>query len=337
MDLQICTPEFTAGACYGMPNDEYHSNKAISLSKLKLFLESPRLFQGKYITDEMPTVESDALRRGSAQHVYTLEGLDAFNGEFCVIGDLPFRSKDDKAASICYLNDILDDPLPQDKLADLIKMKKDEVFGFFSSLPGKTRVTRDELDTIRKVDKAVKAHPIARDLLAMGIPEVSFRSEYNKSAGFAIQCRTDWLNVLGCETSEGEGYLVDLKTVASMDRWDKNYFNLGYWMQWPFYCETMKAAVGEYPAKRMYYIVAETSWPHRVIVRMPNPDERDMAMSEIERGFQGLTHSIQHDDWNEPGWDQLQIQTLDGWAERVVSKKTDRHIIDDGSQPSLSE
>lgn len=336
VEIHPYTPEFKTGACHGMPNAAYHAHSSISLSKLGVYLDSPLFFKGRYITGELPNEETDALRRGSAQHVYTLEGLEEFHREFAIVEDLPFRSKEEKAAAIDQLNSILTDPLSPGELSALVSMKKDDVLKLFLSRPGKSRIESSELETIRAVDRAVKAHPIASQLLSVGVPEVSFRSAFNDKAGFSIQCRTDWLNPYGCEISEGRPYMADLKTVKTLDRWDKNYFNFGYWLQWPFYRETMRAAVGEYPAERMYLIVAETDWPNRVVVRVPDPADDELAMREIARGFAGITRSIKSQDWNEPGWDQLQIQSLKGWAERTLDQKHDSKVIEPSEQPSIT-
>ena len=318
MSLKQYDPKiFKSGACVGMPNAVYHSNPAISLSKIKVFLESPEIFEGQYLTGELERRESDALRRGSAQHVFTLEGEQTFAKEFAVLPELNWRSKADKLESACLLNSNLYEPLPESSIEPLASGKRDDILAFFSDQAGPSYVTNEEIETVRAVDAAIKAHPLAAALLAQGTAEVSFRSAVGK-LGFAVQCRTDWLNEDGCTASDDEPYMLDLKTVASLDRWDKNFQDLGYWMQWPFYCKTMEAAFGQLVAQRGYFVVAETQWPYRVRVCQPDPEDWGYAMSEIERGFNGIARCLKTGIWKSPDWDKLQIQGLPGWARHRI-------------------
>lgn len=312
--IQEYEADFETGVCTGMPNAVYHSNtEAISLSKLKLFLESPEIYYGTYITGETPRKETDALRCGSAQHVFSLEGCEAFEREFAVLPELKWRSKADKAETIPLLNSALDEPLADSALEPLYLANKEEILAFFTDFPGRTHLVDNEMEVIKRVDAAIKEHPLAGPLLDAGVPEVTFRSGVSKELGFAVQCRADWINPVGCESSGGQPYLLDLKTVANLDRWERNFLDCGYWLQWPYYCNVMQAVCGERPAKLMFFVVAETQWPWRVRVRVPDSQDWQPALQEIERGFRGISYARKNNAWQEPGADLAQVQSLPAW------------------------
>lgn len=336
MDIPKYTPDFTHGCCIGMPNGTYHANKAVSLSKLKVFLNSRRHYEGQYLTGEHDRPESDALRKGSAQHAYTLEGGDAFNADFAVVGELGFKNGEEKWESIKRLNSILIEPLDHSALEPLQKFKKDDIIAFFVDMPGKSRVTQDEADTILSVDEAVKAHPIASQLLAAGYAEVSFRSLVSEKLGYAVQCRTDWFNPDGCTASDGLPYFADLKTVASLDRWDKAWYDFGYHLQWPFYREVQKVSCGKIVAERCYFIVAETQWPFRVIVRTPNEQDWDHDMMQVERGILGMAQAFKDKDFNDPHWDKTQVQSpLKPWQRHEIENAGEVLLLESPEQQSL--
>lgn len=318
VDIASYTNEWTHGACAGMSNELYHSHGSVSLSKLKMAIESLQYYHGRYVSGEMPGKTSDALRKGSAQHAYTLEGVEAFNSEFVEVANLPFRVKEDKWNSIMAMNETLFSPQPIDSLKELMTWKKDEVMAYFGALPGREHITKEEAITIKKVDAAVKAHPLAAALLAKGIPEVSFRSKHSEQNGYSIQCRPDWLNTEGCKASELVPYIADLKTVDSLERWNKNYYDFGYWLQEAFYLETIEASVGHRAAQKLFFIVAETQWPYRVVVKEPDPEDNELALHMILSGFNALTKAYTSDVWRDAGWDQLQTQSLKPWARREI-------------------
>jgi hypothetical protein len=320
MTIPAYTDKFTHGCCSGMPNELYHAHSSVSLSKLKVANESLLHYHGRYVSGAAAHKSSDALRKGSAQHVYTLEGEDAFNAEFVVVPNLPYKKKEEKWDAILAMNATLFEPLPHNGLTHLLTGKKEDTLAFFAGLPGLQHITAKEFAVLKRVDIAVKAHPIAADLLSIGMAEVSFRSKHSKDHGYSIQCRPDWLNVLGCEASDGESYFTDLKTVASLDRWDKSYYDFGYWLQEPFYKETMAAATGKEIAKKLYFIVAEMEWPFRVVVRTTDPEHHALGLHLIQSGFAALTNAYRTNNWQTPGWDEVQDQTMKGWAIKEIEE-----------------
>ena len=336
-DIPQYGPNFTAGVCTGMPNVAYHADPAVSLSKLKVYLDNPLEYWGKFVSGESSGIEKDPFRIGSANHCYLLEGEDAFWRQFAVVEDLKFIGKENKERAVRALNSTLLNPLPEERILPVATLSKDSILEFFEGHPGKTRITDSELSEVRAVTEAVRAHPLASRLLSSGLPEVTFRSSPSPTLGFAVQCRPDWLSTQGCDVSEGEPFIADLKTVESLDRWQRNWDSLLYALQWPFYCEVMKAAVGERIATRCYFIVAEKQWPNRVRVMPPDPDEWGSAMAAIDRGFRGIAYSMKTGQWEEPGWDKLQVQSSSRWVLRKLEGDAGySRMVDLDEQPSLT-
>jgi len=85
------------GCIIGYPNDVYHAAvdengfPIISSSKLFMFHQRPRLFQGTYVTAEVERPVTDALVTGSAGHAFLLEGESEFLKQFATIG-APLKS-----------------------------------------------------------------------------------------------------------------------------------------------------------------------------------------------------------------------------------------------------
>ena len=190
-------------------NEQYHANSAISHSKLELFRRRPISYYRRFIARTVARPETtEAFRIGSAAHCAVLEP-DQFWARYALRPDgIDRRTKDGKAA-----------------FAE-----------FESANVGKVVIAKDEAGDVEEMTAAVQHHPLASQLLAVGLPELSWRVE--PVGGMALQCRTDWFNPAGCELSGGRPYVAALKTVESLDseswsfitnsfRWDRWLRSLG--------------------------------------------------------------------------------------------------------------
>lgn len=215
---------------------DYHANGAISHSKLECFRRRPALFYKKYVAKTLPqSEESKAFRLGSAVHCAILEE-STFSSRYAVKPDLDRRTKEGKAQ-----------------------------FADWSALnAGKTFIDAEELATTIAMRVAVGEHPIARELLSSGQPEVTWRVPQANALG-ALQCRTDWWNADGCETSAGAPYVVDIKTVESLDsdafrNFERAAFSFGYHRQAGFYLPLINELHPK-PVAQMYYVAIEKVEP----------------------------------------------------------------------------
>jgi exodeoxyribonuclease VIII len=223
------------------PIEHYHANAAISHSKLECFRRRPALFFKRYVAKTLPqSEESKAFRLGSAVHCAILEE-STFAERYAVKPDLDRRTKEGKAQ-----------------------------FADWSALnAGKTFIDAEELATTIAMRVAVGEHPIARELLSAGQPEVTWRVPQANALG-ALQCRTDWWNAEGCAATEGQPYVVDIKTVESLDsdafrNFERAAFSYGYHRQAGFYLPLINELHSR-SVSRMYYVAVEKVEPFGVAV-----------------------------------------------------------------------
>jgi hypothetical protein len=269
-------------------NADYHANRAISHSKLECYRRRPALFYKRFVLQMLPPPkESNALRIGSAAHCAILEE-QAFLERYVVLPDIDRRTKEGKA-----------------------------LFAEFSAQhAGKTFLTEDELDQLMQMRIAVEAHPIARELLSAGQPEVTWRTP--DMHGMRLQCRTDWWNAEGCEASDGKPYVVDIKTVESLDRdafrnFERAVFSFGYHRQAGFYLPLINE-LHDKPVSRMYYIAVEKVEPYGVGVYRLSDEAIGRGMDENTTDLMRLKRSFDEDDWPniEPGVRELGLPTWYG-------------------------
>jgi exodeoxyribonuclease VIII len=222
-------------------NEVYHANEAISHSKLELFRRRPISYYRRFVAKTVARPEpTEAFRLGSAAHCAVLEP-DQFWQRYALRPDgIDRRTKDGKAA-----------------FAE-----------FEAANAGKTIITQDEKVAVEQMTVAVLLHPLASQLLAAGSPELSWRVSPENS--LALQCRTDWFNVAGCELSSGRPYVADIKTVESLDadafrNFERACFNFGYHRQAGFYLPLITEIIGS-PVFDFLFIVVEKAEPYGVAV-----------------------------------------------------------------------
>lgn len=252
------------------PNAVYHANPAISHSKLETFRRRPALYFRKYISRTIEREEpSSAFRFGSAAHSLVLEP-GTWVDRYAIKPDgMDRRTKDGK-----------------------------EAFAKFeAAAAGKTILDMDEVATVTKLAEAVRNHPLASQLLAHGIPEATWRT----TGTMPLQCRTDWFNPAGCELSEGRPYVVDLKTVESLDdgafaNFEKAVFRYGYHRQAGFYLPLITEVWGR-PVYDFFFVAAEKVEPYGVAVYRLKDDAVACGQDETIDDLRALKHCIENNDW----------------------------------------
>ena len=253
-------------------NEQYHSNDAISHSKLALFRRRPISYYRRCIARTVARPETTAaFRIGSAAHCAVLEP-DQFWQRYALRPDgIDRRTKDGKAA-----------------FAE-----------FEAANVGKTVITQDEAGAVQEMKAAVQLHPLASQLLAAGKPELSWRVEPN--GGLALQCRTDWFNPTGCELSGGRPYVADLKTVESLDsdafrNFERACFNFGYHRQAGFYLPLITEIVGS-PVFDFYFIAVEKVEPYGVAVYRLSDAATARGHDETITDLLRLQNCIKSEQW----------------------------------------
>jgi hypothetical protein len=206
-DAEQTTPPAPLGVIRGESSDLYHAQDNVSASRLRVFKRrpgGPALYFKRFIEKSLPHEESDALTEGSALHTLVLEP-NKFDAEYAILPE-----------------DAPDRPTKQ-----MLKAKKpspesqariDWWRSFAEQTKGKTILDAGVVARLRGMAGMVHAHSAAAQLLSQGEPEVSWRT---RAGGLKhlppLQCRTDWINLTGCELSKGRPYVVDIKSTATLD------------------------------------------------------------------------------------------------------------------------
>ena len=115
--------------------------------------------------------------------------------------------------------------------------------------------------------EAVRANPLASQLLEQGTPELSWRVE---TGAIPLQCRTDWFAHIGCALTGGRPYVADLKTIDSLDAdafrsFERACFQFGYHRQAGFYLPLITEVIGA-PVTDFFFIAVEKQAPYGVAV-----------------------------------------------------------------------
>lgn len=251
-------------------SETYHANPAVSHSKLETFRRRPALYHRKYILKSIAQPEpSSAFRLGSAAHCAVLEPKE-FSSRYIVRPQgIDRRTKDGKEAWMKFENDNA----------------------------GKTVMDCDEMATVLQLEGAVRAHPLAAELLAAGSPELVWRS----AGPFPIQCRTDWFNLAGCSLSNGRPYVADLKTVESLEdgafgNFERAVFRYGYHRQAGFYLPLISEIIRK-PIFDFFFVAVEKIEPFGVAVYRLSDEAVSRGTDETIDDLRRLKACIANNDW----------------------------------------
>ena len=192
-------------------SEEYHADSAnsVSHSELECFAQSPRLYEGRYLTGEFPREESAALDLGIVLHAELLE---------------------DKRK-----HELIPDSVLSASGARQGNAWKD----FANANVGKILLKASEYEPVLRMRESIERHEAARRLLfdAAGQIEYSIRFEC-PITGIQRRARLDKL--LG-------NVIVDLKSCrdASPKAFSRHAFEYAYHRQCAFYQDAIEALTGE--------------------------------------------------------------------------------------------
>ncbi len=253
-------------------SEVYHSNTAVSHSKLELFRRRPISYFRRFIAKTVARPETtEAFRIGSAAHCAVLEP-DEFRNRYAQRPEgIDRRTKDGKTA--------------------FAQFEAENV--------GKVIIDSGELGDVREMTAAVQHHPLASQLLAAGLSELSWRVE--PVGGMALQCRTDWFNAAGCELSGGRPYVMDLKTVESLDadafcNFERACFSFGYHRQAGFYLPLISEITGV-PVFDFFFVAVEKAEPYGVAVYRLSDAAVARGHDETITDLISLNRSIKTQQW----------------------------------------
>lgn len=243
-------------------NKEYRQMEGISKSSLELFKKSPLHY--KY-SIENPTTDTPSLLFGRAAHKYILEKED-FDNEFAVCPEINRRTK----------------------------AGQEEYAQFLADANGRDVISADQFETIKQMDAAIDAVPLARQLLT-GEHEVSYFWE-DVPTGEICKCRPDCLT-----TFEGKKLIVDYKTAdgCADGQFERNVRKFNYKLQSGHYCEGLfNCELEEYG---FAFVAQEKKPPYAVRVFFCDPEFIREGQDEF-RTLMGIYHECKtQDKW--PGYE----------------------------------
>lgn len=260
-------------------DDAYHAKRALSVSKLKDFVDGPLFFYQKHIERSVPDEDTDGRREGRLFHSLMRFGRERFAAEFPVVpdfGDCRFSAN---------------------------KAKRD---AWRAEHPNweTNEVDADTNRMLMRMFDSVMSHKIARDLVtAEGAEcEVSWRAR-SENLPFAVQCRTDLINFKGCVTSQRRPFVVDYKSIRNLTRggdyrriWENEYVDRRYFLQDPFYLSVLDLA-GLKDDFEFYYVVTEKNPPHATAVFSSDEIARGTGRRVIRDKINELAECLENNKW----------------------------------------
>lgn len=254
----------------------YHSDVSrISKSGLDYIAKSPAHYWERYLNpNREPERKTDALVEGNAFHVLTLEA-DKFPHHFVI---MPKFSGTGSVA------------------------KKDE---FLQTNAEKSIITMDQYDKVRRMRDSVMKHPIASQLIAVGIAETTLKWE-DPVTDAPCKCRKDWWN-------PSNQLIVDLKSTedASEEGFAKSSFKYRYHVQGAFYLDGARA--NNLNPQGFVFIAVEKKPPYLVNVFYMPDDIIDFGRRIYVSDLQTYMNCRQANQW--PGYDvQIKPLNLPSWV-----------------------
>lgn len=253
------------GIYLDLSNEEYHASDGISNSGLSLIGESP----ASYIWSKNAPVNEDKtkpLDLGTAVHCAVLEP-DKFEGRFVICPEVNRRT-----------------------IAG-----RDEERAFFADCyeTGRTPMTAEEGKQIAFMRDSVMAHPDAKWLLQSdGVSEASIYWNDNET-GELCRIRPDRM-------INDRPIIIDVKTVAGMDRFRNQAFEFSYHQQDAFYSTGYKQHFGEDPLF-LFLIVSSTVNCGRYPVRVSPLDEeaKELGRQLYRKNLNEYHRCRVEDDWHD--------------------------------------
>lgn len=252
------------------PISTYHANDAYSHSKLETFRRRPALYFKRFVEKSIPAPEpTTAFRIGSAAHALVLEPA-TFSERFVTKPEgIDRRTKEGKTAWS----------------------------QFEAETVGKTIIDADELHAVEQMQDAVINHPLATQLFSAGKPELTWRT----SSEIRLQCRTDWFAGDGCELSSGRPYVVDLKTVESLDadafrNFERSVFQFGYHRQAGFYLPLITEILGTI-VQDFFFVAVEKVEPFGCAVFRLSDDALTLGADETVADLKRLIACARENNW----------------------------------------
>jgi hypothetical protein len=255
------------------PIEVYHANDCVGHSRLEVFRHpdrGPARYHGQYIAKTIPGFQgSTATEFGQALDSLVLEKKRIFKPH-----PTTYMGKDGNKAAAPLVEK------PWNWNANDCKAWREQNKDFVILSPDAG--DPDGAPNVDACNFAVQANPIAAALLGAGEAQLSFRYDFGP---FRVQVRPDWWNKDGVTLPDGTklpNYIVDLKSAADADQFERNRRSLGYDRQAALYSELVRMVLAdtggihleEVPQIPFFFLVVYKSAPVQAVVTVL--DKRDL-------------------------------------------------------------
>jgi len=258
---------------------EYRATDCVGSHRLEDLTPFPIRYKLRYITKELPErADTPAFRFGRFFHTYSLEGETVVGQRYVKIPNYaPARPTSRQLEA--------ESPSPKSKAQ--MKWWAD----FDLAAAGREQIDENEWDQATKMVESVRAKPVVADLFKAGNPEVTFR---HKMASYGIQSRVDWFD----GTAEAAPFIVDVKTIESLESFDYQYEKYNYYRQAAFYRLVVSKVLG-IPAAfvQFAFAVVETKPPYLCARRDPDLESLDIGATEVLRDLKLLKECYDLNTW----------------------------------------
>ena len=269
---------------------DYHQRPELSKSMTDRLEKSPAHLQ-EYLNGEGMT-STDAMKFGAAYHAWVLEP-DTFWDHY---ERKPVDLKKPTAAQLGAKK-------PSEKTVNQIEDWKK----FTASIQGKTVIKEEDLEKIRNMHNALKAHPMASRLLFQ-------KTRFTEIAMFwkdpltNISCRAK------ADLIRTDDIMVDLKTTedASPAGFSKSCAKYRYHVQAASYSEGYRQITGEY-VKAFVFVAQEKTPPYAVATYTLSAEFLLEGEIQYNKNLATYTECMLKEKW--PAYsDDIEELTLTGWA-----------------------
>lgn len=263
-----------------IPNEVYHAGDGVSKSQLDLINKSPSLYQWSRHAPEDQEKKS-SLNIGDAFHAMILEP-ERFSKEYAIGPENAPRNT---------------------------KAGKEAWAEFEEKVNGRTILTADEGRKVKLIYSSIMAHPNAKFLLEQDGDVESSIYWKECTTGVLCRCRPDKLVT-------HQGWIVDLKTTADMDRFTRAFYDYRYHVQDAFYSDGYESYFGEPPAGFLFIVVSTSIDCGRYPVRLFSLDAEAK-----EAGRNAYIENIQtYARCQEQGfWPGIETLSLPRWAKELAA------------------
>lgn len=260
-----------------IPEAEYHADYSrVSHSMLEVFIESPRLYRGRFITREFPPKQSEAFDFGKAAHAMVLE---------------------DRRVYV---------PIPPDALSRKGRRQGAAWDAFKAQHVGKILLKTEQQVALEFMVAEIRRHPRASRIVnCQGVREQTIHWT-DAETGLPMKCRLD---IMPWPLT----FLADLKTCESVDphKWATAVRENGYHRQQDTYQDAAEALLGERPP--FFFVPCMKSAPYTVKVRDLSDDLADLARHENRDAIRRLVECMETDNWDEPNYGEIETTHKPRW------------------------